>query len=509
MILNNGELFNYVTTTIMYRKNKTMKTIITILFFLPIFCFGQWVQVGNSISGEAAGDLNGYSTAISADGSIVAMGAIFNAGNGSGAGQVRVFENISGTWIQIGADIDGETSGDQTGQGVSLSSNGTIVAIGEPYNNDLGFVSGQVRVFQNNNGTWIQKGSDLYGTMSSAAGTCVDLSSDGSILAFGAPNSDVNGISFAGLVSVYEYINNTWVQKGGDIEGDGSIIKFGSSVSLSADGNIVAIGQSGNPMALDSGKVKIYQFTSGQWVQLGNTISGTLASAEFGFEISLTSNGNMVAIGAYSQNEVRVFELVAGNWSQVGSTLSGEAIDDQFGQSVSISDAGSYLAVGARRNDANGLNAGRVYVYKNQGGNWVLLGNAMDGSMAGDQAGFSVALSASGSSVAIGAISNSSNGANAGQVRVFENSSILNTSENARYNQLRIFPNPTYDKIHINSEFEIVAYQIITSDGKTIAEELINNQQQINLSLVDLNQGIYFVKIKTANGSTIAKVSKE
>lgn len=283
-----------------------MKKAISILILFPVLCFGQWNQVGNSINGQAAGDSFGYSTAISADGTIVAVGANANDSNGNGSGQVRVFGYVNGVWSQIGADINGESGGDQTGQSVSLSDDGSILAIGEPFNNDLGFTSGQVRVFRNVNNTWTQVGQDLYGTNSSAeGGKSVHLSADGSVVAFGIPNSTVNGVFFAGRVKVFENQNNSWVQKGGDIDGDGSIIKFGSGVSLSDDGNIIAIGQTGDPInnnPADIGRVKIFQFTGNQWVQLGNTIFEPGSRGEFGLRVSLSSSGTILAIGSFSRS---------------------------------------------------------------------------------------------------------------------------------------------------------------------------------------------------------------
>jgi hypothetical protein len=47
----------------------------------------------------------------------VAIGAYFNDGNGSAnSGHVRVYENLSGTWTQIGSDIDGEATIDFSGR---------------------------------------------------------------------------------------------------------------------------------------------------------------------------------------------------------------------------------------------------------------------------------------------------------------------------------------------------------------------------------------------------------
>ncbi len=63
---------------------------------------------------------------------------MYNDGNGPIAGQVRVYENISGTWTQVGSDIDGEAAGDYSGRSVSLSSDGSTVAIGANLNDGNG-----------------------------------------------------------------------------------------------------------------------------------------------------------------------------------------------------------------------------------------------------------------------------------------------------------------------------------------------------------------------------------
>ena len=108
----------------------------------------SWSQLGADIDGEAAGDYSGYSVSLSSDGTIVAIGAPDNDGNGSNSGHVRVYEYSSSSWSQLGADIDGEASDDYSGSSVSLSSDGTIVAIGAPYNDGNGSNSGHVRVYE-------------------------------------------------------------------------------------------------------------------------------------------------------------------------------------------------------------------------------------------------------------------------------------------------------------------------------------------------------------------------
>ena len=127
-----------------------MKKII-LLVLLSHYSFSQdWVQLGSDIDGEAKLNYSGKSVSLSSDGTIVAIGAYGNNDNGSMSGHVRVYEWDSGnsSWIQKGNDIDGEAADDQSGYSVSLNSDGTIVAIGARYNDGGGSESGHVRVYE-------------------------------------------------------------------------------------------------------------------------------------------------------------------------------------------------------------------------------------------------------------------------------------------------------------------------------------------------------------------------
>ena len=99
------------------------------------------------MDGEAAFDLSGISVNLSSDGSIVAVGATENDGNGDNSGHVRIYGNTGGVWTQVGQDIDGEAADDESGASVSLSSDDSIVAIGSRLNDGNGNRSGHVRVY--------------------------------------------------------------------------------------------------------------------------------------------------------------------------------------------------------------------------------------------------------------------------------------------------------------------------------------------------------------------------
>ena len=163
--------------------------------------------MGSDIDGEAAGDFSGFSVSISSDGTIVAIGADNNDGNGTNSGHVRIYEWNGSAWIQRGNDIDGEAANDLSGRSVSLSSDGTIVAIGADNNDGNGSAAGHVRVYEWNSGSssWDKKGSDIDGEAAGdLSGWRVSLSSDGTIVAIGAYGNDGNG-NAAGHVRVYEF----------------------------------------------------------------------------------------------------------------------------------------------------------------------------------------------------------------------------------------------------------------------------------------------------------------
>ena len=109
---------------------------------------GSWTQLGADINGEAVGDNSGYSVSMSSDGTKVAIGAPYNDGNGSNSGHVRVYSYSANSWTQLGGDIDGEAVGDQSGWYVSMSSDGTKIAIGAHNNDFNGTNSGHVTVYE-------------------------------------------------------------------------------------------------------------------------------------------------------------------------------------------------------------------------------------------------------------------------------------------------------------------------------------------------------------------------
>jgi hypothetical protein len=378
-----------------------------------------WRQLGQDIDGEAAVDYSGYSVDLSSSGNRVAIGAIYNAGTG----HVRVYDLSGNSWIQVGQDIDGEASGDNSGWSVSLSSDGSRVAIGASGNAGTASYAGHVRVYELSGNTWTKVGQDIDGEAAGdESGRSVSLSSDGSRVAIGAIYNDGTA-SNAGHVRVYDLSGNSWTQVGQDIDGEAARDESGWSVSLSSDGSRVAIGAIYNT-ASNTGHVRVYELSGNTWTKVGQDIDGEAANDESGYSVSLSSDGSRVAIGAYGNagtasyaGHVRVYELSGNTWTKVGQDIDGEAAGDESGRSVSLSSDGSRVAIGARNNHGSAPGSGHVRVYDLIGNTWTQVGLDIDGEAMYDVSGHSVSMSSDGSRVAIGAIYN---GPDTGHVRVYE-----------------------------------------------------------------------------------------
>ncbi len=403
----------------------------------------RFTPLGQTIVGEATGDNSGRSVSLSADGLTVAIGASANDGtSGTDRGHCRVYRynTRSCSWTQIGQDIDGEAAADNSGYSVSLSADGTIVAVGANVNSNAnGATSGQIRVHKYNSvtNTWTQIGQDIDGEFGHATvfgdrfGWSVSLSADGTIVAGGATNNDGTigpGQDNRGHCRVFQYnsVTNTWTQLGLDIDGAVAGDQSGYAVALSGNGTTVAIGAYFNDATgTSSGHCRIFKYISGTWTQLGADINGEAAGDRAGNAVAINSDGTIVAVGAFlnasSRGHCRVFQYNSGTntWTKLGLDIDGEGALDQSGFSVSLSSDGFTLAIGAILNDGNGADSGHCRLYKYISGTWTQLAIDIDGGAAGDQFGNSVSLSSDGTIVAVGGINNDANGNDSGHCRIY------------------------------------------------------------------------------------------
>ena len=295
------------------------------------------------------------------------------------------------------------------------------------------------------------------------------------------------------------------------MDGDMGNDYLGVSVSLSSNGNIVALGANGNDAnGNSSGQVKIFENIANTWTQIGTNINGEAVNDESGFSVSLSGNGNVVAIGAYGNDgngadsgHVRVYQNVSGTWVQKGTDIDGEASGDYAGTSVSLSNNGNVLVVGATGNDDGGPgdDFGQIRTYQYIGDSWVQTGVDIDGATVGSNFGRAVSISDDGTTVFAGAPHYNQN---RGYVRAFDISATLSVEEVAGHSQIKVFPNPAkeYLTIRLGNEMELQKADMYNNVGQLVLSS--GNSQEINVA--GLSQGIYLLEIQTNQGKEIRKI---
>ncbi|MCF8550143.1 MAG: hypothetical protein K9G09_04515 [Pontimonas sp.] len=418
----------------MSRSFRTLTSVIALALALSLGpltaaqASNTWDAIGSPITGPA-GSSSGTSVAMSADGSIVAVGS--PEIDPVAPGRVKVYQLSSGTWTQLGADIVGAANGDHTGWAVALSSDGLTVAVGSPRADPGGTSNaGVVRVYRFQSGAWAQLGADMSGaTVSETFGSSVALSATGNRVAIGVPRA--TGGTGPGRVLVFDYSTgaDSWSQIGATLQGEVNFDMFGNSVSLSDDGAWLAVGAPKNDLggtATDAGRVKVFELVTTTWTQRGADIDGEVAGDIAGQSVSLSAGGQRLVVGSpessvtgFKAGRARVFDYTGSSWDPIGGAVNGELAGDTFGWAVDINGAGDRIAVSSRFSDVPGASAGSVTVFSLISGAWSQLGQTVTGTNASDQAGYALAMNASGDRLAIGAPVASLPSDGSGQVRIF------------------------------------------------------------------------------------------
>jgi hypothetical protein len=249
---------------------------------------------------------SGQDVALSADGTTLAVGG---SGDNGGIGATWIFIRTStsstisstGSWVQQGLKLIGSGAIGLAHQGtsVSLSADGNTLAVGGPYDNSsVGATWIFIRTFTPGNpseGIWTQQGPKLVGTgaIGTSQGLSVTLSADGNTLAVGSPND--NG--FTGATWIFIRSGGAWFQQGPKLVASDSVgaANQGFSTALSADGNTLVVGGPNDNTGI--GAIWIYvRDVNGVWSQQGPKLIGAFGSSQ-GTSVAISSDGNTVAEG--------------------------------------------------------------------------------------------------------------------------------------------------------------------------------------------------------------------
>jgi flagellar basal body rod protein FlgG len=357
----------------------------------------------------------GYSVAVSADGNTAVVGG---ANDNSYVGAAYVYTRSGGVWTQQGTKLFASDAvstalqGALQGSSVALSADGNTAVVGG--SGDNGKI-GAAWVYIRSGGVWTQQGSKLIASDAAGSaqqGTSVAVSADGNTVVVGGQGDNNN----VGAAWVYARSNGVWAQQGSKLfasDAAGSA-QQGYSVALSADGNTVVVG--GYYDNSGAGAAWVYALINGVWTPQGSKLVATDATsfAYQGWSVALSADGNTAVVGGLVDGSTYagaayVYTRSGGVWAQQGSKLVGTgAVGASYqGSSVAVSADGNTAVVGGYGDNSN---VGAAWVYTRSSGIWTQQGSKFVGTGATGASwqGSSVALSADGNTTVVGGSHDSS-----------------------------------------------------------------------------------------------------
>ena len=468
----------------------------------------QTFAFDQELVGQNSNDLFGWSLDLSGDGYTVIIGAIDNDGAAVGAqpaGHARVYKNTfneqfnSWSWGQVGADIDGTFQDEEAGYSVAVTTNGNTVAVGSPNRN-------KTRVYdRNGQNDWVERGQgfNIYTSENpQRAGHAVSLSGNGHIVAMGAPLARKVWVANISAGAGMPMITGVPLLLPGTYAG--------GSLDLDETGNNLVIGA--YQANTNRGEVYVYQRSGNTWTQRGQTLQGMNNYDEFGFDVSISNDGNTIAVGSkgwdddpdnttYEIGRTAIYDWDGSQWVQRGTAIEGSNIFDQCGYAVSLSGDGDRVAVGYRASTLAFTGGGQVRVFDWNGTTWAQNGDPILGDGVNVFCGHSVGLSDDGLVLGIG--SSRGNGpinpfsSNQGKARMYQGAVITTGTPSRSAVELAVLPNPASDHITVHSALAVERMDLFDMSGKL----LLGNSMQKDMDLSSLSHGPYFLRVTFSDGS--------
>lgn len=201
----------------------------------------------------------------------------------TGLGEVHIYEQSPEEWVHVQTIED-------TGSSVDVSHNADIIAIGQyPSRTDTA-------IYRRSDSTWrLEQEFNVGGA--DERGRCVRLSADGSRFFF----SQVASMSGEGLVLVYEYVGDRWLQSQALWSSDPVVQRaFGCAIGCSADGAALVVGDGSDDSVVQSGgSVSIYEWRDGRYEFVVKQLPpNNVSMALFGYDLALTPDGRVLIGGA-------------------------------------------------------------------------------------------------------------------------------------------------------------------------------------------------------------------
>jgi hypothetical protein len=267
-------------------------------------------------------------------------------------------------------------------------------------------------------------------------GYSVALSGDTAVIGARFDDDDVNGLE-SGSAYVFTRSGTTWSQQAKLTAADGAARDwFGVRVAISGDTAVITADADDDDVnGVDSGSAYVFTRSGTTWSQQAKLTAADGAAVDL-FGYSVTLSGDTAVFGArFDDDDVNgvdsgsayVFTRSGTTWTQQAKlTAADGAAGDQFGYSVALSGDTAVITADADDEDVNGVDSGSAYVFTRSGTTWRQQAKltAADGA-AGDLFGVRVAIS--GDTAVIGARFDDDqvNGVDSGSAYVFTRSGTI------------------------------------------------------------------------------------
>jgi hypothetical protein len=331
----------------------------------------SWVQSSLLPSDPQADAYLGNSVSVSGDGNTIVAGAPNWDGTYAGQGKVYIWKWNGSSWVETGLLASDPQAGAYLGGSVSLSGDGNTIVGGAPVWDGTYIGQGKVYIWKWNGSSWVQSSLLPDDPQADASlGRSVSVSNDGNTIVAGADYYN-NGINIVGKVYRWKWNGSSWEQWAFLSEQDQDSTFYGSSVSVSGDGNTIVIGADyWDGTHTSQGKVYIWKWNGSSWVETGLLASDPQAGAYLGGSVSVSGDGNTIVAGApglvgtyTGQGKVYIWEWNGSSWVETGLVASDPQAFAWVGYSVSISGDGNTIVGGAHLWDGTFTNQGKVYLF--------------------------------------------------------------------------------------------------------------------------------------------------
>jgi hypothetical protein len=322
-----------------------------------------------------------------------------DSGDGGDAGDGG---SDDGTWEETKFEASDGSNDTGFGFALALSDNVDRIVVGANRFFDTQPYQGKAYIYSWHDTVWDETGIMASGLPAGAQyGFSVDINSDGSKVIVGAPGDN----SSQGSAYLYEWTGFAWDET--EITPDTPVTgeRFGTSVSITGDGTMMAIGANGS----SQGQAYVFEYDGSNWNQVTLlSASDGISGDEFGYCIGISDNESVV-VGAYNYGDdltgaAYVYTKNGTSWDETKLIASDGASQSEFAWSVDISQDGNSVVVGAKADDNTiGTNAGAVYLYQYDGSSWDETKFVAEEVEAGEIYGSKVAINHDGTAFIVGA----------------------------------------------------------------------------------------------------------